>query len=223
MTTTVKQERSFYPSADLPESDAPALLRLAALHDECVETARHATILARTPLAAYSLLAGCAVLIAFSSRSVPLGTLALWALLVVGGAFGLLRLVHQTEKAAFELMPLRAFVLDLNAMLLYAGFAWGAGAFLAISPASPALLLEWHAVGASLVITGLLRAQVPTLCFLIPNTALAMAAALTGSAGLSAAALILLAAAVLAASSTWAERRRLRLTALPSMPALHHS
>jgi hypothetical protein len=223
MATIVRQERSFYPSPVLLEAEEPALLRLAALHAECVETARLAAILARTPLAAYSLVTGCAVLIAFSSPSVSLGTLALWALLVVGGAFGLLRLVHQNERAAFELVPLTAFALDLNAMLLYAGFAWGAGAFLAISPASPALLLEWHAVGAGLVITGVMRAQTPTLCFLVPNAALAVAAALAGGAGASAAALIVFASAVLAASTSWAERRRLRLAELPPLPAFRHS
>jgi hypothetical protein len=219
MATSVRQERSFYPSPDLPGSEEPALRRLAALHEECVEIARHAALLTRTPFAAYASLAACAALVAFSSRSVPLGTLALWALLVVGGTFGLLRLVHQTERGAFELIPLRAFALDLNAMLLYAGFAWGAGGFLAISPTAPPLVLEWHAVGANLLFTGLLRAQAPTLCFVIPNTVLSIAAALTGAAGIPAVALILLATLVLAASTSWVERRKLRLSALPVLPA----
>jgi hypothetical protein len=217
------QQRSFYPSPSLAESEEPALRRLAFLHEECVETARHAEQLARTPLAACALIFGCAIVVALSAQSVPLGTLGLWALLVLAGAFGMLRLVQQTERAAFELMPLRAFALDLNAMLLYAGFAWGAGAFLAVPPDASALTLEWYAVGASLAVTGLFRAPVPTLCFVVPSTSLAVAAALVGAAGTPAAAMIMLLALVLAGSSSWAERRKARLTRPPAQPALTHS
>jgi hypothetical protein len=220
MSISPSHERSFYPSPSNAESQELFVGRLARIHEECVETARHAELLSRTPLSAYALILGCLTLVFLSTAAVPLVTLGLWALLVMGGAFGILRLVWQTERVSFELAPLRAFALDLNAMLLYAGFAWGAGAFLAIPPLSGALTLEWYAVGAGLAMTAILRSRVPTLCFLGPSMGISLAAALVGPAGPGAAILIIASGFALAASSIWLERRHARRTEVPTLPAL---
>ena len=219
-------ERSFYPPPEAPGASDDVLERLTLVHEECVETARHAALLTQTPAAARALILGCALVVGVSATSVSPVTLGLWVALVLAAAFALLRMARQTERSAFELLPLRAFSLDLNAMLLYAGFAWGAGAFLALAPTAGMLTMGAYSVGAGLVMSAVLRVTTPILCFLIPSLALGAAAALAGSAGVPAAAAIIVSGLILAGTSAWAERRRARrhgVPLLPSSPIPKHS
>jgi hypothetical protein len=223
MSSSQIRERSFYPAALGAEGAEAPLARLAVLHQEHVEIARLAELLARTPMAACALIIGGLLQLVFFGTLVPLVTVAVWALFVIAGALGLLRLVSQTERSSFELGPLQAFALDLNAMLLYAGFAWGAGAFLAVPVSAGALTLETYALGAALAIAAILRLRTPVLCFLVPSLVLAIAAALVGPGGFPAALAILFLGILLAATTAWAERRQARLTRIPALPAFTHS
>ena len=185
-----------WPASRTSDSGAPAsgrapLDQLAQLHDESVETARLANILGRTPGAAAVLLASGAAVVAFSAGQVSTPMLAIWGLFVAAAAIAMLRLYRHTLVSAFELLPLRAFVLDLHAVLLYAGFAWGAGAFLALPAAAGPWSLALFSAGAGRAIGALLRSRNATFFFLVPAAGLPMMAALFGAAGILGAGIIL--------------------------------
>jgi len=216
-------ERTFYPSIASVEREGSPFARLAVLHEENVETIRLAALLGRTPMAACALILGCFLQLVLFGMLVPLVTVGVWGVLVLAGAFGLLRLVSQSERSSYELAPLRAFSLDLNAMLLYAGFAWGSGGFLAVPLHAGATTLLCFALGPSLVITAIVQLRTPVLCFLVPNIALGIAAALAGPAGIPAAMVIFVLGGMLGGSTAWAERRQSRRTSIPLLPASMHS
>jgi len=67
---------------------------------------------------------------------------------------------------------LRAFVQDLNACMLYAGFAWGAGAFLALGSGDSVAAVLLFAAVPTAGIAILLRDRMPVLLFLAPVAAL---------------------------------------------------
>jgi hypothetical protein len=183
------------------------LQRLAQLYDEYAETSEHARLLARTPLAAAALVIACLLILA-GGAGTPSPMLAIWVLLNLGGAAGLLALHRQAERGGCDLVALRAFAVDLNGMLLYAGFAWGSGAFLALPASSAPVVMGWFAAGGVLLIAAVLRMPVPIRAFLVPATTLPAAAVLLlGSTGLRSAASVLAFALALAGALAWAEMR----------------
>ena len=131
-------EQSYTDEAGRPigEFEPSALSRLSKLHGETIETARLANILGRTRRTAFTLSGAAAIVIGMSAGRVPPSSLALWAAFVAAASVSLLRLAHQAERSEFELPALRAFALDLNAIALFAGFAWGGGAFLCLPAAA---------------------------------------------------------------------------------------
>ena len=108
---------------------------------------------------------------------------------------------------------LHAFAQDMSACLLYIGFAWGAGAFLALpATAGSGAALLFAAVPA-LLIALLLREQQAVLLFLAPVAALTSLACVMRpfAGGTFDAGLVLIACAIVAgavhASARWTERR----------------
>jgi len=151
-------------------SEAP-LAALARMHHEAVETARLANLLGRSLPVAIGLpiLAALTVFLA-GGTGVPRTTA--WGILVAVASLAVARAYAQAINQPFERAVLRAFAQDLSACLLYAGFAWGAGAFLAVgSSASTATILLFAAVPTA-GIAILLRDRMPVLLFLAPVAAL---------------------------------------------------
>jgi hypothetical protein len=165
----------------IPEIATPernALAQLAMLHDEARETAMLANLLGRALYAACALAGLALVTAGWALAQVSPAPLAAWLVLVAIAAGAIAHAYNQTIKAPFELAPLRSFSKDLSAIMLYAGFAWGAGAFLVIPvAASPAALLFFSA-GTCVVIAALLRSREHALLFLAPVAGLSALAPL---------------------------------------------
>lgn len=220
-------ERDLLDSPFADESGRPigeyqpsALERLNRLHDESVETARLANLLGRSPFAAAAFALGYALIAISATGGVPVVTLALWGFLVAAAVAAILRVRHQAVSSAFELLPLRAFALDLNAVMLYAGFAWGAGAFLGFQSTVGAASLLVFSLGGAAIIGAILRARNATLYFLIPNVVLTSAAAFFGSAGPGITMVILLSGLVVVAAIEILERIAARRAYAPFLPSL---
>jgi hypothetical protein len=174
------------PASELPQvvEMAPAvphratLAQLAMLHDEARETALLANLLGRAPHAAFAL-AGLALVVAglsFTQSAMP--ALIVWLVLVAAGIGAIARAYTRTIKAPFERVPLRAFSRDLSAILFYAGFAWGTGAFLAVPATASVLSFVLFSAGTCAVVAALLRARDPSLIFLVPVAGLSALAPL---------------------------------------------
>ncbi len=85
------------------------------------------------------------------------------------------------SHAPFERPVLKSFEKDLTAVLLYSGFAWGAGAFLTVASAAGALAA--FAALPALCWRVLLRARNPVLLFVAPVAALSLLACLIRQTG----------------------------------------
>jgi hypothetical protein len=190
-----------------------AVAQLAQMHAEAVETARLANLLGRAVGAAIALpvMAVAAVLLG-GGAGLP-STIA-WGILIAVSSLAIARAYGHAIGQPFERATLHAFAQDLSACLLYAGFAWGAGAFLALtSAASGGMALLFCAVPAA-AIALLLRERQAVLLFIAPVAALtAFACVLRPFAhGALDAGLVLLAGAVVAgimvAVSRFAASRR---------------
>ncbi len=195
--------------------------RLAALHHEAEETARLANLLGRTPYAAALLVAGCGLTTTMAAAADP-AALTAWLLLVLFGISALVRAYGQAMRAPFERAPLQAFSQDLTAMLTYAGFAWGAGAFLALPVQTGLLGALAFGLGPAVAILALLRTPSVSLAFLGPAATLASFALVLRpfSSGLLAAALMLIAAGLLAAAALWLEGRAAAQHSVPRLADL---
>jgi hypothetical protein len=203
-------EIGIFPARSEPAEAAPrtGIERLAVLHDEARETAILANLLDRTPYvaAALTVFAGAAIFTGMST--LPVAEPATWAVLMLIGVGAIIRSYARTISQPFELGALRDFSADLQAILLYCGFAWGAGAYLALGPlVSPWALIAFSA-GAAIVVAALLRTKEIAFGFVAPVAALTAFATVlrplpTGPLG---AAFVLIACAAVAYAIFWADR-----------------
>jgi hypothetical protein len=160
---------------------APAhayLARLAALHNEAAETTYLANLLDRAPWAAAVL-----GVIAFATalavaELVPVSGLATWLLLIAAGIAAIVRIHRRATVAPFERAPFKGLVQKLSATLLFAGFAWGAGFFLALPAGLGIIASTAFIAGISILVAGVLRAREMTFCFLAPTMAMGALGAL---------------------------------------------
>ena len=161
---------------EVQPQEAASLRRLKALHSEAEETALLANLLGRSLYATMTLAFASAIAIAFANtgraREAAFGVLMLCAL----GA--LIRAYRHTIAAPFERAALRSFAGDLNAIFLYAGFAWGAGAFLALAADANPVAVVVFSAGVCAALATLLRRLAPSLNFIAPVAILTCASAL---------------------------------------------
>jgi hypothetical protein len=198
-------ERSTGEGALLPHA---YLARLAALRDEASETAHLANLLGRAPWIAGGL---CVAAIGWATiRGTAGAGLAVWLLLVAAAAIAILRGYGRGIRAPFERPALQSFTHDLSAALLYAGFAWGAGIFLALPVQSGPLECAAFVGGIAVFLAGLLRAREIAFFFVVPATGMTLFAALMRPSAPDPAifASILAGGAAAAASAALVERRR---------------
>jgi hypothetical protein len=174
-------------TAPLPHA---ALSRLPQLHEESRLALRRASLLSRAVPAAGTLLAMGSVAALLGGGN--LGPVFVWSVVVLGGICAVL-VSHLRTVAVFKDMAGSAA--DMRAILLYLGVAWGAGAFLALSP--EALRIAAFAVVPTLALALLLRDRPAILAFGGPATLLATTALWLRTGDVVAAALLLGAQAVI--------------------------
>lgn len=204
------------PAEPLADSGASfdALAKLTQMHAEAVETARLANLLGRAVDAAIVLPVMTVLAIVLAGGAGVPSTIA-WAILIAVSSLAIARAYGHAIRQPFERAALHAFAQDLSACLLYAGFAWGAGAFLGLAAGAPAGVALLFAGVPAIVLALLLRERQAVLLFLAPVAALtAFACVLRPFAdGALASALVLIACAVVAGGVIAAARRSERESA----------
>jgi len=213
-------ERFQSPIAESFQARSP-IARLAELHAEARDTARLANLLGRSVHAAVALIAmgiaAMAITGAVSTESLT------WSGFILMGAAAIARAWHRTIQQPFERAALKSFSHDLDAIMAFAGTAWGAGAFLLLPSDASLVTVVLFAAGSSAVVATLLREYGPALHFLAPTAALGSFACVLRPLPASAlgAALILMACGAVAAAAILAARwnaRAQNTTELPVLP-----
>lgn len=165
---------------DRPEkTDAQigSLAMLKLLHAEAEETARLANLLGRSLYAGITLPVLAILTIGLSVDVRPAPQLV-WCLFVAAVAGAMLIAYRNAMRRPFERAALKDFAKDLSAILLFAGFAWGSGAFLALPVATAAVPAMLFVALPSVVIAYLLRDREALLLFLAPAAVLTTIASL---------------------------------------------
>ena len=202
------------PVEDVARATYPsAVSRLAVLHAEAVETARLANLLGRSLYAIIALPALAGLTLALADAG-PAQTIA-WTILMGFACLALARVYAKAIQRPFERAALHGFAQDLSAGLLYAGFAWGAGAFLALSSDGTGVVVIAFAAAPSLLLASILRERQAVLLFVAPVAGLTSLACVMQpfADGAAAAGIVLVACAILAlglhAMSRGADKRAL--------------
>lgn len=176
-------ERAILPPGDAqqrPGIDAqpayPELSRLAALHHEASVTAHLANVLGRAPYAAAAFVCFAGVAAALALPSMPSPQIIVWLMLILLGAGALARAFGAAIRAPFERKPLSCFAEDFKAILLYAGFAWGAGTFLVLPDHAGPFAAFAFIAGPAIALSIFMRARPLTILFAAPATLLGIAA-----------------------------------------------
>jgi hypothetical protein len=159
------------------EDRGGSIARLKLLHAEAEETARLANLLGRSLYAGIALPVLGTLTVGFTFETGPASQLV-WCILVTAVALAMLAAYRRAMRRPFERGALKDFAKDLSAILLFAGFAWGSGAFLALPAAASATGAVVFAAVPALLVAYLLRDREALLLFLAPVAALTAAAAL---------------------------------------------
>lgn len=217
VSSEIAKQKPETPAAPT-RAERPEIGRLAALHEEARETALLANILGHAPAAAISLSVAIVITVSLT-RGASLAPLLAWITLVGIGLGALVRAYSQAIRAPFERAPLRAFHEDLKAIMLYGGFAWGAGAYLALPETASLPLLLVFAVGGCAIVATTLRTRATTLAFIAPVATLSAFAAVLRplESGALGAALVLIGCAAVVAGLYATERF---MGTSPSVPRL---
>ncbi len=183
MTTSARAAKPVMQPAEEPLARGGArfemIARLAVLHDEAAETAGLARLLGRATTAALAL--GLSASVVAANWHGPLVPLFAWLFLLGAGMAAVFRVYDNSVASPIDLVQMRARSADLSAVMLYVGFAWGAGSFLALAADASLGGRLIFAAGAGALVTVALRNVVFSACFLLPATVLATAAALQQS------------------------------------------
>lgn len=207
----------FETAFEAPAAPVHTLAKFARLHAEAVETARLANLLGRS-LYAIAAFAALAALTLALAGSIAAPTVA-WAILTGAGAIAMARAWRYAIAQPFERATLHAFAQDLHACLLYAGFAWGAGAFLALPAAATGVEALLFVAAPTAAFALLLRERQVALLFVAPAAGLTSLACATRSFvdGARGAAIVLVASAIAA----WAINAMARSHTKDEAAALH--
>jgi hypothetical protein len=215
---TVSAPKNSTSMRELREDPRIRLAQLSRLHNDAAETATLANLLGRAPQAMAVLALSALVVATFSLGAMPAAAMVVWLALVGAGVIALWRSYARAIEAPFELFALKSFAGDLSAVLFYAGFAWGAGAFLALAPQTNIAAAALFAGVPCAAIALSLRGR--SLLFLMPAGAMTAAACLVRPVGgFAAAGLVLAVSAGIAGLSHWMERLSIQ-EPLPQAPAL---
>jgi len=203
---------------DREPANASAIVKLALLHAEAEETARLANLLGRTWYVAVALPVLAVLALAFAEPS-PTRAIV-WGAFVAAGSAAILRCYYRTIDQSFERVALRAFAKDLSPILLYAGFAWGAGAFLVLPAGTTMAAAILFVAVPAIMIAALLRVREAAYLFLAPATFLASFASvlMPFADGALAAGLILIASGAITVAMVYSERGKDIRPAMLTLP-----
>ncbi|HEX3809114.1 MAG TPA: hypothetical protein VHW02_05380 [Rhizomicrobium sp.] len=219
-TATTFADPAFEES--IPRSPRDGLARLAGLHDEAAETAMLANIVGRTPYmaAGLAILAGAAVGMNAATLFWP-QTVA-WLIFVAAGVCAIARAYGRASRAPFALAALTAFHGDMKAVAVYAGFGFGAGAFLVLPASTGTSMLAAFAVASGAILATIIRDRDLAIAFIAPVTVLSALAALLRplAAGATGALSVLLAGALVGMAVLLAGRIGRRSRGYPSLAHL---
>jgi hypothetical protein len=144
--------------------------KLAMLHDEAQDTARLANVLGRSLYVSIAFAAMAAATFALGGNGMLEGIV--WTVFMAVGAVAIALAYRRTIRRPFERAALKSFSQDLNAILVFSGFAWGAGAFLTLPATASVGALVAFSAGAGIAVALLLREQERVFLFLAPTAAL---------------------------------------------------
>ncbi|MGA7711896.1 MAG: hypothetical protein WCA81_08350 [Rhizomicrobium sp.] len=190
-------------------ANASAIVKLALLHAEAEETARLANLLGRSPHAAIALPVLALLTLGFAD-GISLARASVWFAFVALGSLAIMRCYAHAIGQPFQRPALKAFAKEMSPILLYTGFAWGAGAFLALPAGTNMFAAILFVAGPVIAIVALLRERDAAYLFLAPCALLAcFASVLTPFAGGAlTAGLILVASSALTAAMVFSQRSR---------------
>jgi hypothetical protein len=219
LALNVPQPEIAQPEIETSRDTLGAVAHLAALHREGEETARLANLLGRSLHVAIALPVLVAAGLIYSRAGI--GESATWAGLVLAASAAIFLSYRRTIGQPFERTALKSFSQDLHAILVFAGFAWGAGAFLVLPASAGLAAIVLFTAGASMVMALLLREGESAFLFLAPAAVVASFACVLRplEAGALGAAFVLIASAAIAAVVTFAQRWSAR-EALPDLAGL---
>ena|ERR1700761_5209456 len=182
--------------------------KLALLHDEARETAMLANLLGRTPYAAVALAVATVAVVVAGIGTVPAVQATTWALLMLLAVGAIARAYRVAIAQPFDRGSLREFSYNLNAITVFAGFAWGAGSYLALGDQTSPYLLAVFAAAVPAVVAIALKGRDISLGFLVPVATLSAFAAVLRPLpeGPLAAAFVLIACGIVGGAIFWAER-----------------
>ena len=186
--------------AGLPASSRQALTRLPKIHAEITDTMGLARFLrsAVTAGAALILLGALALMLAGGAG---IQQEFAWSVLVLIAVAAMLRSYIKSTAQALDRAPLRESARDLRAIMFYAGFAWGSGAFLLLGNNPVPITGLCFAVLPGAFLLPLLKDRTACLNFIVPVTLLAAIAILLepwGDAAVALAVLLLVQSAIAA-------------------------
>jgi len=178
------QSKAFLPEEGLepvapPPTEETAenpLTKLRKMHDEAEETSSLANLLGRALYVGLLLPVFLIAAVAFANA--PRMRAGSFCVLVLLAAGVLLYTHRKAMHAPFDRASLKGFSADLDAILLYAGFAWGAGAFLILPSSTNPAITAFFSGGAAAVIAMIVRKPEAVLMFAAPAGLLTALAAL---------------------------------------------
>ena len=205
-----------------PSEKQNPVVKLAALHVEGRETARLANLLGRSAYLVLALPALSLAALAASGLSDGLVRPLVWTAFIAVATTAIVVAYRRAIGRPFERNALKSFSQDLSAILLFAGFAWGAGAFLVmpVHMATGAMAVFVAAGGVSVGL--LLREQEMVFRFLAPAAVLASLACVVrpSAGGALDLAMVLTVSAAIGGVSMLAERIRDRASEMPELAGL---
>jgi hypothetical protein len=153
------------------------LARLPVLHAEAAENLRLLGFVGRSAIAASFLMVAGAVTLLLVGSTLPSDFV--WSVLVLAGVSAMtFNYIRSQARAPLRRIRLENAAADLRAMLLYTGFAWGAGAFLVLPGGTAPVHAIAFAVLPAVALALLLRDESGVTAFIAPVAILAAAACL---------------------------------------------
>ena len=154
---------------------ADAFDRLVRLHAETSEAGRLVVFLraALNAASVFMLMGTCVLLLGGATLAHNFA----WAALMLVGVTALLYSYIRTNAAVFDRAPISESARNLRLIFLYMGFAWGAGAFLAVPAMPSSVAAVLFAAIPTLLLALLLRDGPAIALFLVSAGLLTVAAA----------------------------------------------
>jgi hypothetical protein len=205
-----------------PSETQRPLVKLAALHVEARETARLANLLGRSAHLVLALPVLALAVLAVTGLSDGVVRPVVWTAFMAAATTVIGIVYRRAISRPIACNALKSFSQDLSATLLFAGFAWGAGAFLAMPADMPTGAMAVFAAAAGASVGLLLREQKMLFHFLAPAAGVTSLACVLrpSTGGALDLVLVLIVSPAIASAGMLAERIRHRASEIPELTGL---